>query len=341
VDNKIKLFQTERCWQQIRDQVWHLVEEEHKHGKAQNGKLVQDLEQRLAQKFERKHCISVANCTDALFISLVALDLPPNSRVAVSDYTYLATAHAIARAGHIVVPVDVGDDYCVHTWPDDIDAAIAVDIFGNMCTLPDSHIPVIVDAAQSFESHDGNQWSAKKGLISCVSFSPTKTVSSWGSGGAVLTDDDDLYLRVKRLRLYGRDSHGHTAYPGINSMLSSFEAACIWAGLDHQDEWHNRRENITRHLLQCSKFITALDTELPQHTFHKLVFNDTRRTQIMKDLASQNIESSVHYSTVIHQQPWYTGKCAKSFDLSTKSFTVPNQHTLTDSEVEHIAKVLS
>lgn len=339
--NPINLFQTERVWIQIREQVWDLVDQEHRSGRAQNGELVHDLEQRLAGLFDRRYCITVANCTDALTIAIMALDLPSHSHIGVSDYTFVASATAIARADHVPVAVDVDQDYCVKEWPSGLDAVMAVDIFGNMCRLPNTDIPVIVDAAQSLESHDGEAWSAKRGTLACVSFSPSKTISAWGSGGAILTDNHDLYVKAKRHRLYGRDSSGDNSLPGMNSMMSSFEAACVWAGLDHRDQWWSRRDHITRYLAKISRFDTGLDLQLCQHTFHKLVFRTHNRSEIMQALEDKNIQSMRHYDRTVHQHPWFAGRCPVSEDLASKSFTVPNQHTLTDSEVERIAEVLS
>lgn len=339
--DQINLFQTERTWIQIREQVLDLVDQEHRSGRAQNGQLVHDLEQRLAHMFDRRYCITVANCTDALTIAVMALDLPLHSRVGVSDYTFVATATAIAQANHVPVAVDVDQNYCVSQWPSGLDAIVAVDIFGNMCSLPDTDIPVIVDAAQSLESHDGEVWSAKRGTLACMSFSPSKTISAWGSGGAILTDDHDLYVKAKRHRLYGRDTTGANLVPGLNSMMSSFEAACVWAGLDNRDQWWSRRDHITRYLAKTSRFDTGLDLQLNQHTFHKLVFQTHNPSEIMQQLQHKNIQSMRHYSRTVHQHPWFAGRCPVSADLASKSFTVPNQHTLTDSEVECIAEAIS
>lgn len=338
----IALFQTERCWSEIREQVLDLVDQEHRAGKAQNGQLVHDLEQRLARMFDRRFCLTVANCTDALTLSMMALDLPAHSRVAVSDYTFIASASAISAAGHVAVPVEVDQDYCVHQWPTDVDAVVAVDIFGNMCTVPDTSIPVIVDSAQSLESHDGDHWSAGRGVFSCLSFSPSKTISAWGSGGAILTDDPALYTKARQLRLYGRDDHGNIVRPGLNSMMSSFEAACVWAGLDHRDQWWARRDHITRYLVANSRLGTGLDMCLSQHTFHKLVFRTPQRDLVMQDFKSKGIQTVVHYPRTVHQHQWCAhGTCPTSAALATQSFTVPNQHTLTDNEVERILEALT
>jgi dTDP-4-amino-4,6-dideoxygalactose transaminase len=346
MSDKISLFQNHRTWHQIKDQVLALIEQDHGVGQAQNGKLVQQLESILAQRFHRKHCVTTASCSDALTIAVMSLDLPAGSRVAVSNYTFTATAHAVARAGHVAVPVDVDAKYCI-----DVDqikncrAVIAVDIFGNMSNwdqLDQLNVPVICDAAQSFESRQ-DKWSAQQGHISCVSFSPSKTISSWGSGGAVLTDDDQLAQQARKLRLHGKLNNNQVSVaPGMNSMISSFEAACVLVGLEHAGSWHQRRLEIAQYLVSLSRYECALDFYLDQHTLHKLVFKSNHRSSTMEQFQNSNIDCVVHYSTLINDESLYhtAGNFAVSDHLKAVSFTVPNQHTLTDLEVQRIGELL-
>jgi UDP-2-acetamido-2-deoxy-ribo-hexuluronate aminotransferase len=341
----ISLFQNKRNWETIREQVWHLVEQDHAQGMAQNSELVKKLEQRLAHRVGRKHCVTTASCSDALFLAVKSLDLPPQSRVAVSSYTFTATAHAVSRAGHEVVPVDVGNDYCI-----DVDkisncaAVVAVDIFGNMSQwslLNQLKIPVISDAAQSLESHNGVGWSAENGTIGCVSFAPSKPISSWGSGGAVVTDCDDLANTCRLLRLHGKSRNSDQAIgAGLNSMISSFEAACIWAGLDHAETWQSRRTKIAHYLIGQSKYQSGMQHHLQQHTYSKLVFQSDVRDHAVVELRNAGIECVVHYQLPIHHESLYPGVAANTDRLSKISFSVPNQHTLSDAEVEHIGKIL-
>ena len=343
----IGLFQNQRNWAEIKEQVMDLVADDHSVGRAQNGSLCTKLEERLAQQFNRQHCVTVASCTDALVIGLLAVDLKPASRVAVPNYTFTATAHAVARAGHTVVPVDVAEDYCFDPAADApaVDAIMGVDMFGNMCDWPMIHrlgVPTINDAAQSIESHDGRAYSAEYGDIACLSFSPSKTISSWGSGGAILTDNKSIADKARKLRLHGKQTNNESAiHPGLNSMMSSFECACVLAGLDHSEEWQARRHKIASYLIEQSKYDCAT-SNLNLHTHSKLVFQSKQRTQIQNQLKENGIASTVHYNLMINDEPLYRG--GKTLPISTRlkdiSFTVPNQHTLTDAEVEHIGKHL-
>lgn len=347
--SKIALFQNDRNWSTIRDQVLALVDQEHSTGMAQNSQLVKQLEERLAKKYNRKYCVTVASCTDALIIALELLNLPADAVVAVSNYTFTATAHAVARAGYRVLPVDITHRYCIDTdLINTVDAVVNVDLFGNMADwdkLKQLGVPVVNDAAQSLESHNGKYWSAELGDVSCISFSPSKTISSWGSGGALLTDSPVYADLARRLRLHGKLNNDSLAiHPGMNSMLSTFEAACIHIGLNYSDLWQQRRNKIARYLADESQYPCGIDFTLPTHTLHKLVFQAdlVDRQELLQRFYDADVGCGIHYNLTINDEQLY--KTANNYPVSdrlkTQSFTVPNQHTLTDTEVERIAKVL-
>jgi dTDP-4-amino-4,6-dideoxygalactose transaminase len=347
MSNKIGLFQTHRVWESIKAQIFELTETQHTKGLAQNGDLVQSLEKRLADKFGRKHCVTTASCTDALTIAVGLLDLPTGSKVGVPNYTFTATAHAVARAGYQVVPLEVTNNYCVDPGKiHNISALVNVDLFGNMSdwsALNQLEIPVINDAAQSMDSRDTNGWSVGKGLVSCISFSPSKPISSWGSGGALLTDSDELADRARKLRLHGKISNdSQSISTGLNSMLSSFEAAAVWSALDYSTEWQSRRLKIAQYLMESSVHSSSIDLNLPSHTLSKLVFQTSDLQSVMLKFRADNIDCVTHYKLLINDEKIYhlDRNLSVSNHLKHISFTVPNQHTLNDDEVERIAKAL-
>lgn len=341
------MFQTDRIWSSIRQQVFDLVDQAHAHGQAQNSQLTQNLETALAARFDRAYCITTACATDALDIAIQSLQLDPGSEIAIPNYTFSATAHAVARSGNKPVPVDVLNNYCIN--PDAIPnckAVVAVDLFGNMCdysSLYSKNVPIIVDAAQSLESIDHNGIpSPKHGILSCISFSPSKTISSWGSGGAILTDDKNLAQICSMLRLHGKRVNKNMAIaPGLNSMMSSFECAAVLVGLEYSQQWQARRQQIASFLISESAYTTSVNN-LFQHTLSKLVFQSSDRAKAIHRLAQFNVETSVHYDLLINQEQIYRDnqEHLNSIKLKSISFTVPNQHTLTDNEVEIIAKGL-
>jgi dTDP-4-amino-4,6-dideoxygalactose transaminase len=345
MSDQIHLFQNDRNWKQIGDEVLELASQSYLRGQAQNGDITLLLEHTLATKFNRLYCITTGSGTDALHLALLALNLEPNSSVAVSNYTFTASAHAIARAGHRVVPVDVLDNYCIDpTQIQNCKAVVPVDLFGNMSKYAELEalgIPIVVDAAQSLESYNG-KWSAEYGIASCVSFSPSKTISSWGSGGAILTDNAELAATCRKLRLHGKRTNDDAAiHPGLNSMMSSLECASVLVGFRYADNWRQRREDIAKYLISESRYPSTMDT-LNKHTYSKLVFQTDNKINTIDQFKQQEIDCVTHYRRLINTEPLYhtQGNFNKSRELSNRSFTVPNQHTLTDTEVERIAKAL-
>lgn len=347
VPSKIRLIQSDRIWNIIGPEVLDLVNQAHSLGQAQNGSLTQQLEAELAIRYRRKFCITTACATDALDIALQSLELTAGSRIAVPNYTFTATAHAVSRAGHVPVAFDVNDNYCIDAVSiHNVDAVVPVDLFGNMCdhkSLLTHNVPVVVDAAQSLESTDTDGVpSPSYGVLSCVSFSPSKTISSWGSGGAILTDDLVLADRCRRLRLHGKQLNSDQAIAsGLNSMMSSAECAAVLVGLKYNRGWRTRRKTIADYLVTQSQYPAAVDI-LPQHTLSKLVFQAEDRSRVVDQLTQLNIETAVHYQRLINDEQLYhsSQNFLNSNRLLSISFTVPNQHTLTDHEVELIAKGL-
>jgi dTDP-4-amino-4,6-dideoxygalactose transaminase len=347
MSHKIALFQTERAWAQIRAEVFDMVDVWHSQGVAQNGGILLKLETELAQQFNRKYCVATANCTDALDLALQAMKLPRNAKVAVGNYTFTATAHAIRRAGYQVVPVDVTDNYTIDVDKiKQVDAIVPIDLFGNMSdwrSLDRMGIPLVNDAAQSLESNNWEFWSASKGLVSCLSFSPSKTISSWGSGGAILTDDPDIADLCRKLRLHGKTRNDDIAIgAGLNSMMSTMEVASVLVGLKYSQEWHNRRTRISEYIRSNCYLKSGNDSSLMRNTYHKLVLQHAKRDEVVARLNEQGIGAAVHYRQTVNDETLYQTK--KSFPNSDRlkaiSFTVPNQHTLTDAEVERIVEAL-
>jgi len=347
MSDKINLFQTERAWAQIRDEVFSLTDQYHRQGIAQNGEPTLLLESELCSRYNRKYCVVTGSCTDALDLALQALKLPRNARVAVSNYTFTATAHAVARAGYRVVPIDVTDNYTIDVNKlGDVDAVVPVDLFGNMSnwqSLDRLRMPIINDAAQSLETSDWENWSVGKGLVSCVSFSPSKTISSWGSGGALLTDNQDIATICRLLRIHGKIRNNDIAIgTGLNSIMSTMEVAAVLTGFKYAAQWQERRTRISEHIRNNCNLKSANDSNLRKNTYHKLVFQSDRRDELVAKLNAQGIGAAVHYHATVNDEALYHTK--KSFPVSDRlkaiSFTVPNQHTLTDAEVERIIEAL-
>lgn len=207
------------------------------------GAHVAEFERRVAEFVGTRHAVAVSNCTAALHLGLLALGIRPGDRVAVSTYSWPATANVIALCGAEAVFVDIDP----HTYNMDpqlleqvlqrtsIRAILPVDAFGGMadlsriCALADAHgIPVLEDAACALGASMGGRRAGAWGAAGCFSFHPRKAITT-GEGGMITTNDAGIARAVRMLRNHGIDPDvtGTPDFisPGYNLRLTEFQAA--------------------------------------------------------------------------------------------------------------------
>lgn len=219
------------------------------HGKYILGPEVRELEEKLAAYVGIKHAIGVANGTDALQLSLMALDVGPGDAVFTTTFTFFATAEVISLAGAHPVFVDI-DAETYNIDPKLLDCAIervvaegkykpkaiiAVDLFGlpanyeAISTIAKKYkLKIIEDAAQGFGGNINGRMAGSFGDIATTSFFPAKPLGCYGDGGAVFTDDDDLAAKIMSLRVHGKGTDKYdNVRIGLNSRLDTIQAAVL------------------------------------------------------------------------------------------------------------------
>ena len=176
------------------------------HGKYVMGPEVEELEEKLAEFVNSKHCITVSSGTDALLISLMSLGIKPGDEVITSPFSWISTTEVIVMLGATPVFVDIDPDTCNldHTKieksiTDKTKALMPVSLFGqpskmdSINTVAKKHkIPVIEDAAQSFGATYLGKKSCNLSSIGCTSFFPSKPLGCYGDGGAIFTNNSSL-----------------------------------------------------------------------------------------------------------------------------------------------------
>ena len=211
------------------------------HGQFILGPEVGELEEKLAAYTGAKHCISVANGTDALQIALMALGVGPGDEVITPGFSYIATAEAVALLGARPVYVDIDARTC-NLDPALLAAAITprtkavipVSLYGQCAdydainAIAAKHgLPVIEDAAQSFGASYKGRKSCNLTTIACTSFFPSKPLGCYGDGGAIFTSDDQLATAMRQIARHGQDRRYHHVRVGINSRLDTLQAAIL------------------------------------------------------------------------------------------------------------------
>ncbi|NDB56972.1 hypothetical protein EB001_00740 [bacterium] len=354
----IKMFQLDRLWNEIKDDALSLIDSAAATGLGQKSKAVKDLETALSTYSNRKHVITTASCTDALTCAIEALNLPPKSLVAIQSLTFIAAATSIIRSGMIPYFIDV--DECGHikleTIPKNCSAVIVTDLWG--CSIDyeklqnwqkeNPNIFVIMDAAQSIESSLNADKSLSQGIISVTSFSPSKTIPSWGSGGALLTDNDKIHNFAKKWITHGKEKNSDFATIfGANSTLGTLEAAQLLSVFISHKERHNRRCKIAESYINALK--DSYIKPLPYrgiHTWHKFIIDCVeQREKIIEIFNANGIETKTFYQPLITDEPLYKDfmhtdmNCSNYF--SKNLLAIPCQSTLNDNEIFKICEVLS
>jgi dTDP-4-amino-4,6-dideoxygalactose transaminase len=217
---------------------------------------VKKFEENLASFLGAKYSLGVGNCTDGLLLAIKAAGIGAGDEVIFSSHTFVATASAIYHSGATPVPVECGADHLIDV--NSIEAAITTktkaviptQLNGQVCDM-DSIIKLckkynlilIEDAAQSLGAKYKNQSAGTFGIASAYSFYPAKVVGCYGDGGAVVTNDEDIYNRVFLTRDHGRAKIGEVVTWGMNSRLDNLHAAILDFKLSKYNlDIHRRRE---------------------------------------------------------------------------------------------------
>src|SRR5690554_7319717 len=256
----------------IKDKIDANIQKVLAHGKYILGPEVAELEQRLAEFCGAKHCITVANGTDALQIAQMALGVGHGDEVIVPGFSYIATAETPAVLGAKPVYVDI-DPKTYNMDPAKLEAAITprtkaiipVSLYGQCAdfdainAIAAKHgIPVIEDGAQSFGASYKGRKSCNLSTIGCTSFFPSKPLGCYGDGGAIFTNDEELATTMRQIARHGQERRYHHVRVGVNSRLDTLQAAILLPKLAILDDEIHKRQHVAEKYneLLGSDFIT-------------------------------------------------------------------------------------
>jgi len=292
------------------------------------GPYVEAFERELAEYLGVKHVLGLTSGTDALLLSMMAMDIGPGDEVITTPFTWFSTVSSIVRLGAKPVFVDINPrTYCIEAR--DIEGAVTpktkailpVHLYGLPASMnrikevADAHgLKVIEDAAQAIgASYHGKNVGAL-GDVACFSFYPTKNLSALGDAGAVATDDDALAAKMKCLRNHGMVFDGPTGYDfpevGGNFRMSGFQGAALSVKLKHLNDWTQiRREHAERYheALESTPVTTPFTPNTRGHVFHQYTIRvrSDARDALMHHLDACNVQSKVFYAAPLHLQPCF------------------------------------
>lgn len=341
-----------------------------------SGKQVSILEDELSEYTGAKHCITCANGTDALTISLMAWGIGVKDAVFVPDFTFFSTGEAPALVGAVPIFVDVDRD----TYNIDVKelekavirvkeegkytpkAVIAVDLFGQPADYKKIRLLcekygllLLEDAAQGFGGGIGNQKACSFGDISITSFFPAKPVGCYGDGGAIFTDNDEWAELIKSLCVHGKsmeDKYNNIRI-GMNSRLDTIQAAILLIKLKAFNEYEleqvNHNAELYKHYLKDTKVLLPkikdnFTSSWAQFTIQ--LDEGNHRDYIQTKLKEKGIPSMVYYRIPMHLQKAFRGtdsgnaKCCVTEELCKKVLSLPMHPYLEEGEIKEVADVI-
>ncbi|MFC6439356.1 DegT/DnrJ/EryC1/StrS aminotransferase family protein [Bowmanella sp. JS7-9] len=354
----------------IRPQVDQAIARVLNHGKFISGPEVSELEKKLAEFTGVKHCISCANGTDALSLSLAALNLGPGDVIFTTAFSFFATAEVVPATGASVFFVDI-DPLTYNLCPASLEraikqveaeakltpkAVIAVDLFGLPANYPvisqlcqTYQLRLIEDAAQGFGGAIGQQRSGGFGDIATTSFFPAKPLGCLGDGGAIFTNDDALAEVCRSLRIHGQGTDKYdNVRIGQNSRLDTIQAAILLEKLAiFEDELVSRQRVAQRYLMRLNDVVTCPivpDGYYSAWAQFTIRVPASRRQEIMQMLSVQDIPSMVYYAKPLHLQTALLGSlqvdCTEAEIASESVLSLPMHPYLTDNEIDGICQAV-
>ena len=314
---KVPLIDLTEQYHRLKEEIDEAVRQVLESGRYILGPNVEALEQEVAHYSGTRHAVGVASGTDALLLSLKALNVGPGDEVIVPTYTFFATAEAVIRVGATPIFVDVDENtYCLDVGQvgecitSKTRAVIPVHLFGHpadmapLLDLATRHsLRVIEDNAQAFGAEYRSQRTGSFGDAGCFSFFPTKNLGGLGDGGMITTNDPDLADRLRILRNHGWRNKYLPIEIGYNSRLDEIQAAILLVKLPYVDGWNNQRRMLAQRYTQE---LSGLGVGLPNvhpdclHAYHMYVIRVDNRAEVQSHLQEAGIASAVYYPQPLH-----------------------------------------
>jgi dTDP-4-amino-4,6-dideoxygalactose transaminase len=327
------------------------------------GGEVAAFEQAFAAHCGVAHCIGVGNGTDALELALRALGIGPGDEVIVPANTFIATALAVHRAGARPVLADCDGSFLLD--PGKIEerisprtrALLPVHLCGQMADMEaigaiarDRGLLVLEDAAQSQGARRNGRGSGGFGAAAASSFYPGKNLGAYGDAGAVLSDDDEVAARVRKLRNWGSEQKYHHPEIGFNSRLDTLQAVVLSAKLRRLDAWNAARQRAAARYDALLAGLPRVETPrtLPgnEHVYHLYMIRVPRRDEVLARLQAAGIGAGIHYPTPLHLHGAlrHLGYREGDFPVAERAaaeiLSLPLYPHLTEAQQERVAETL-
>ncbi len=281
------------------------------------GKYVNKFEEEFSNLYGVKHCISVANGTDSLYIIMKMLGIGIGDEVITVCNSWISTSETISLTGAKPIFIDIDPIYYTinvdeieKNITDKTKAIIPVHIFGQVCDMDKLvklsekyNLHIIEDCAQSHFSEYKSKRVGTFGIASSFSFYPGKNLGAWGDAGCILTNSDELSNKFKMFARHGALKKHEHVIEGINSRMDGIQAAILSSKLPHILKWTQLRRDkasiYREYLLNNDNVILPIERENALHSYHLFVVRVQNRENLIRHLNIMGIEVAIHYPKIL------------------------------------------
>ncbi len=326
------------------------------------GNNLKKFETEFASYINSKYCVGVASGLDALILSLKSFNFEKDSEVLVPSNTYIATILSILHCG--LKPVLVEPDLKTYNIdPAKIEekissatkAIMAVHLFGKSCNMDPIidltikyNLKLIEDCAQSHGAKYKGKFTGTFGEFGAFSFYPTKNLGALGDAGAVLSDDENLITKIRRLRNYGSDVKYYNEIVGYNSRLDEIQAGFLLIKLKKLNEINNHKRKLAQIYLDNLKedFILPHVHHDYYDVYHIFNIRHEKRDILKEYLLKNEIKTDIHYPVPPHKQKAMQGFInEKNFPISEEihntTLSLPLSYYHTEEEIYRVIEVMN
>lgn len=362
--NPIYFLDLKKQFSLIKGEVMQAIENTLEKGEYSGGKNIEEFEEAFSKLSNTKYAVALNNGTSALHLAMKAGNIGKGDEVIVPANTFIATAWAPGYMGAKPVFVDCNaEDWEIDSTKIEektsskTKAIVGVHLYGQPCEIDsikkianEHNLLFIEDAAQA----QGAEFKGRKvggfGMAGCFSFYPTKNLGTYGEGGALSTDSEEIYSRVKKLRNNASIKKYEHDEVGFNMRMGCMEAAVLLVKMKYLDAWNNRRREIA---LKYQKYINnPLIQFQKQHAertsvYHLFVITTEKREALISHLNHHNIFPGMHYPVPCHLQKAFKELGYKKGDfpnaeyLADHCLSIPMYPELTEEETDRVIEVLN
>lgn len=346
-----------------REEIHSAIEKVLRSGKLILGDGVKNFENAFAQYNGVKFGVGVGNGTDSLILGLRALGVGQGDEVITVSNTAVPTVSAIVAAGAVPRFIDIDPEtYLMDTTQIEKEITpktkclLPVHLFGQCVNMTEvdriaskHNLKVLEDCAQSHGAKHAGKMAGAMSHISSYSFYPTKILGGYGDGGMLLTSDEELDKKLRRLRFYGMEKQYFSLEDGYNSRLDELHAEILLRKLNHLDAYIQRRQTLAR---QYEELLSDIPLKLPrtathnEHAYYLYVVRHPMRDKIIAELQKRDIFVNISYPWPIHTMPPYKSYGSGEGDLphtekaAKEIFSLPMYPTLADEEQLQVSHAL-